>query len=431
MRRSLAQPGWLHTISMAMGLCMTACTVPPSQCEGPQHGGQGPDSEQGTDESCTTERQLALRVYHNPYAEVDWREDRRLIAQFHDHAHVSISRIALYDAAGYDVMPLFHYIGIPEIEAAWTQVHWPAEYWLPEGFIDTLGEIEQFVPGGEHAAEWHITGPFLTSYIERWDPAKHPVKLTHHYQSNQELVDLIAARGGYPVLAHPWANIQNFAELTGLHAVEVYSAFGEFNFLTGVTDYQPNDLMMAVWDDALERDPQVFGLAVNDWHGPFCESEGCNAHPRAKDSGKVELLARRATLPEIEAAFASGAMFAVKDYGLTKLAYPRVESIAIEGSSITILAQGDIRWISHGEEVGSGERFNLDTLPLHARYLRAEVHNPEGSVVFVQPLMLALTGDIDGDGVVDHHDELLCEQVLAGIDTLPDHVAAAADSDCG
>ncbi|MFO7562560.1 MAG: hypothetical protein R6X02_07940 [Enhygromyxa sp.] len=423
-----ARPSGLHAISLTMGVCVTGCPVPSSQCESSQHGGHGPDAEQDSDDSCVDDQpHSALRVYHNPYAEVDWRTDRRLITQFHDHAHISTARIALYDAAGYDVMPLFHYVGIPETAGAWTEVHWPAEQWLPEGFIEGLVEIEQFFPGGEHAAEWHFTGPFLTSYIERWDPAKDPVKRGHHYQTNQELIDLITARGGYPVLAHPWTLLHNFTDLTGLHAVEVYSAFGELNYLTGVTEHQPNDLMMAVWDDALERDPQVFGLAVNDWHGPFCETEGCAAHPRAKDSGKVEILAPRATLDAIEAAFARGAMFAVKDYGLTKLAYPRVESIEVEGASIVILAQGDIRWISHGEEVGRGEQLRLDVLPLNARHLRAEISDAEGSVVFVQPFMLAPTGDIDGDGIVDRRDAILCEQVLAGLDTDPDHVAAATE----
>ena len=426
MRRTLAQPRWLQLISLAWGLGVTGCTVPSSQCEGSNHNAPDPALEQSEDESCPDDDHLTLRVYYNPYAEVDWRRDRRLIAQFHDHAHVSVDRISLYDDAGYDVMPMFHYIGLPQLEAAWTEVHWPAESWLPEGFIEGLVEIEQFFPGGEHAADWHMTGPFLTSYIEHWDPTKDPAKLAHHYETDQELIDLITARGGYPVLAHPWASLQRFADLTGLHAVEIYSAFGEINYLTGITDTQPNDLMMAVWNDALERDPQVFAVSVNDWHGPFCEVEACGAHPRAKDSGKVELLAPRATLGDIEAAFARGAMFAIKDYGLTKLAYPRVESIEVEPSSIEILAQGDIRWISHGKEVGRGEQFELDTLPLHARHLRAEISNAEGSIVFVQPFTLAPFGDIDGDGIVDDDDKVLCEQVRSGLDRLPEHVAAAA-----
>jgi len=425
---------WLNVI-FSTGACVAGCTVS-SQCEPPEHAVISPDDRapRGGDESCANDPHSTpeLRVYRNPYANVDWLRDRRLIAQFHDHAQTRTDYIDLYDAAGYDVISLFHYIGVPQVEAAWKEVHWPPEAWLPNGYTESLSSIEQFYPGGEHAASWHLTGPFLSEYIELWDASKDPVKLDHHYETDQELIDLITAGGGYPVLAHPWAPVSHFSNLTGLHAIEIYSAFGEINYLSGVADVQPNDLMEAVWDDALERDPNIYGIAVNDWRGPFCKTEDCLAHPRATDSGKVELIAHRASLPDIEAAFASGAMFAVKDYGLTKLRYPRVESIEVDSSSIVITARGEVRWISHGEQVGVGEQLELDTLPLNSRYVRAEISDADGSIVFVQPFVLAYVGDVDGDGDVDSRDSELCEQVVAGLDTLPDHVAAvAAVDDCG
>src|SRR5690606_39016961 len=121
-----------------------------------------------------------------------------------------------------------------------------------------------------------------------------------------------------------------------------------------------------------------------------------------------------------------------KDYGLTKLQYPRIESIEVDSSSIVINARGEVRWISHGEQVAVGEQLELDALPINSRYVRAEVSDADGSIVFVQPFVLAYVGDIDGDGTVDRRDSALCEQVLAGLDTLPDHVAAvAAVDDCG
>src|SRR5690606_37277681 len=113
-------------------------------------------------------------------------------------------------------------------------------------------------------------------------------------------------------------------------------------------------------------------------------------------------------------------------YGLKKLQYPRVASIEVETSSISIIANGEVRWISHGVEVGVGEALELDTLAINARHVRAEISDSSGSRVYVQPFMLAPYGDIDGDGDVDIRDRALCREVLAGADTQPDHVAAAA-----
>ena len=368
-----------------------------------------------------------LRVYHNPYAGVDWVHDRRLIAQTHDHVQTRTDYLDLYDDAGYDVVPLFHYTGIPSIPAAWTEIHWPAEAWLPADYVESLDAIERFYPGGEYAAQWHITAPFLAHYIEFWDPNKDPVELDHHYSTNQELIDQISANDGYPVLAHPWAEVQMFSDLVGLHGVEVYSAFAEMKDLTGSSEFNNIELMQAVWNDQLERDPQIYAVAVNDWHGPFCETDHCLDFPWVKDSGKTEIIAPTADSADVEDAFAHGRMFAVKDYGPTKLAYPRVESIEVRGASIVITAPGDVVWISHGQQVGVGDELGLDQLAPTARHVRAQVSDASGSTVFVQPFWLALRGDIDGDGDIDADDTSMCGDVLAGIDTQPDHVAAAAD----
>ena len=368
---------------------------------------------------------LPLRVYASPYAAVDWDQDRRLIAQFHDHVQTRTDYLDPYDAAGYHLMSLFHYTGMPDDPAFWTEPRWPAEAWLPSDYFGKLQSIEQFYPGGELVADWHITGLFLTEYVEYWDPSVDPVEQPHQYQTNQELIDRVHERGGYPVLAHPWTAAVTFEDLVGLHGVEVYSAFGQMNLATGLTDYDPNELMQEVWDDQLARDPRVLGLAVNDWHGPFCTNEDCVAHPEVKDSGKVELLARSSDYADVEDAFGRGAMFAVQDLGEAKLDYPRITHIAVDTDSITITyGAGELIWISHGREVGRGPRFDLDRLRGHARYVRAELRSVDGSIVFVQPFWLAPIGDIDGDGQVDGADLGLCEAVVAGTESDPPRSAA-------
>lgn len=40
-----------------------------------------------------------LRIYHNPYAEVNWESDVRIKAQHHDHVAVNSTLLQAYDAA--------------------------------------------------------------------------------------------------------------------------------------------------------------------------------------------------------------------------------------------------------------------------------------------------------------------------------------------
>jgi hypothetical protein len=374
--------------------------------------------------------EVELRVYHDPYAEVRWDVDRRLRTQFHDHTKDSPALLDPYDEAGYHVMPLFQYSGIPDLPAAWTELHWPPEEFLPPGYIEKLGSIERFFPNVELAPQWHLTTPFMEDYIERWDPALHPVKQEHQFETTQEAIDLIEQRGGYPVLAHPWSSPSNFVGLTGLHAIEIYSAFGKMNHVTQVTQTDPNEWMLRVWDTLLERDPYVLGLAVNDWHGPQCVVDNCIAHPEVVDSGKVELLAPSSSAEDVERAFARGALLAIRDLGLTKGAVPQVKAIRADEAVIEIDCDGQVIWTSHGKEVGRGSRFELDRLGANARYVRAEIAGPDGSRVWVQPFVVAPVGDIDGDGKVDQADELACVGIREGAEAPPDQVRAALASDC-
>jgi hypothetical protein len=404
-RQRFRRLAWMTrtTLTLAAGLASASC----------ERIAGGEDCEVWTGHPRPSCESPPLRVYHDPYAEVDWAADRRLLAQFHDHVQTRTEHIDRYDDAGYDVISLFHYSGVPNNPAIWTEPRWPVEAWLPTDYLGTLESIERFYPG--------------TEIIGDWDPEIDPVQGPHHYQTDQELIDRVIERGGYAVLAHPWASASKFAHLDGLHGVEVYSAFAQMNLVTGVTDYDPNLLMRAAWDDQLERNPQTYGVAVNDWHGPFCTNEGCEAHPEVKDSGKVELLARSSAYADVEDAFGRGAMFAVQDVGAVKRGYPRIIGIQVGPSSIRVLsAAGRVDWISHGRRVASGARLELDDLPADARHVRAEVHGDDGSIVFVQPFWLAPVGDIDGDGVIDARDSELCEAVAAGTDDDPDHIAAAA-----
>lgn len=373
----------------------------------------------------------ALRVFHSPYRDVDWSADRRLLAQFHDHTQARVDYIDAYDLAGYDVVPLFHYSGIPSHPSAWTEMRWPPESWLPDGYAESLGHTELLYANVEQAGYLHLTSPFLETYIEQWDPTKDPTKREHHYESTQEAIDLINDYGGYAVLAHPWSGNDQFTSLTGYHAIEIYNAYGMMTHRSGENDVDYNEGLPELWDLLLERNPAVYGLAVNDWFGPQCAMDVCVEHPEGVDSGKVELIAKSASTADVRAAFAAGAMLAVKDLGAGAMSYPHVNWIEVDPSgAIEIGTAGTVRWISHGRQVSTGRRLALTELPTSARHVRAEVTNALGSTVWVQPFVLAPVGDIDGDGQVDEADALACVDVHSGADTDPDHQAAAQAADC-
>jgi hypothetical protein len=400
-----------------MLVVLSACVV---ETTGPDPDPPAPDAEQ------------QLRVFHSPYQDVDWSGDRRLLSQFHDHIQTRVDYIDAYDRAGYDVVPLFQYSGMPGHAAAWTQLHWPAEAWLPYGYTASLEHIERLYPNAEQAGFLHLTSPFLEAYIEQWDPSKDPVKLEYHYESTQEAIDLINAYGGFAVLAHPWSGAPEYLSLTGYHAIEIYNAFGTMTFRAGDQSVDFNDKLIEVWDQLLEDNPRIYGLAVNDWFGPQCAMEVCTQYPEGVDTGKVVLLARSASPEHVRAAFAAGAMLAVKDIGPLAYDWPRIKWIEVDpsGGVIEIAASGaDVRWISHGQVVSSAARLDLRELSPAARHVRAELTNAAGSTVWVQPFVLAPIGDINGDGVIDEDDDLACIDVHSGVDTDPDHVAAAQAAD--
>ncbi|MCZ6803923.1 MAG: hypothetical protein O7D86_08320 [Proteobacteria bacterium] len=143
------------------------------------------------------------------------------------------------------------------------------------------------------------------------------------------------------------------------------------------------------------NDPTIYGVAVNDWFGPFSRSETLTQETR--DSGKTIVLAKEATLESFRTGVEAGAMLAVKDLGAVKDQVPVIHSIDLNADIVTIQTNGNVTWISNGEVVGTGKSYNVTELSFHSRYLRAEITNTEGSTVYTQawgvqaePLLLFL-----------------------------------------
>ena len=334
----------------------------------------------------------------DPYAGVNWATDLRLKAQFHDHTHTNETRISAYDDAGYNVVSMFNYSGNYLLGYAWTERRWPPEDWMDPEFLATLQNVDFFIPSAEEVAYAHLTSPFLTIFIDRWDPVTFPVQQPWQYTSTQEGIDLIATLGGLPILAHPWGPPGASLPLERYHALEVHNGFGLGQFLEGGS---PSDLSLDLpvfWDLVLSEVRRVFGVAVNDWWGPWRTS----GPAEAIDSGKTIVMSHAATLADFRDAFERGAMFAVRDVGITKDQYPAIAFIVTTATSISIATPDTVTWIADGVAIATGITLPLSLVPQSAHYVRAEVSNADGSIVFTQPFFLEqFCGDVTDDGVVD------------------------------
>jgi hypothetical protein len=375
--------------------------------------------------STAPSRAAPLRVYRNPYRDVAWSLALRLKAQHHDHVGFSETKIRAYDAAGYNVVVLLDYSGNPLVPQAIRRRLWPAQSVLSDAFVATLANVRLFVPGAEEVGDeiMHVTSPFMTKYIQRWDPAQGARK-PDEYETTTELRQLIAANDGMPILAHPWHEHIEPSWAAQFKGMEIYNAFGAVFYRKPVTEFMKTDrnaVMLAAWDKALALNSAVVGIAVNDHFGPLPDFP---IDDDLRDSGKVIVFAEDYSLEAYRRAFERGAVLAIKDLGKIKDRYPSVSRIVVTGSEVAIDTDGEVRWIAMGQVVGAGTRLQLSALATGTNYLRAEIRNADGSVVFTQAFSIRQVGDSDGDGDLDDGDRQICGDVLRAAERDPDRIAA-------
>jgi hypothetical protein len=393
-------------IASFLACCLSACSGGPTADESAQ--------------------QLPLRIFHNPYRDTDWAGDQRLLAQHHDHTGLDLDKLRAYDQAGYAVVPLMDYSGAPSLSYALKTRLWPPESALPADFLASLQHIRVFLPDAEEVGDLsnHMTSPFLTTYIELWEPARNPVKQSWQYQTVTEMIGVVGRLGGLPIVAHPWNEGQSVQLGVSSFGVEIYSAFAEDRRRQGIGDFarrDHNQALLQYWDRVLQLNPAVVGLAVNDHFGPLPDQP---TDPQVQDSGKIVVLVKDVSLDGYRAAFARGAILAVKDLGAIKGRYPAIETISLERTSILIDTPDSVRWIANGATVGSAGLLEFASIPSGSRYVRAEVSNADGSVVFTQAFALRPVGDANDDGRVDAQDRAVCDAVRAGAELNPDRIDA-------
>ncbi|MGE0520987.1 MAG: hypothetical protein AB7P78_18540 [Candidatus Binatia bacterium] len=372
-----------------------------------------------------------LRIYYDPYAQVDWTTDKALLAQHHDHAGASIPRLMAYDNAGYNVMPLMDYSGVPKMQSALRQRLWPISSCVTPETIARFQNIKLLFPNAEEVGipQRHLTSPFMTDFIEHYDGAA-DTDPAPKYHTEEDAVDLIRSRDGLPLLAHPWYSATEVLAGPDVFGMEIYSAYIAAKRAEGVPDFVNEDRnakLLSNWDAALSTGRWWVGIAVNDHYGPYAPADA--TEPALRDSGKILVYVHEETLESYRDAFERGALFAIQDKGVTKGGYPKVQSVAVGFNSVTIDAPDAtaIHWIVNGDVIGTGPTLQYSILPPRSVYLRAEILG-ETHVVYTQPFILRHVEDMDGDGRLSREDEMICEDLARGlIASSPELVAACEE----
>ncbi len=335
----------------------------------------------------------AFKVSYNPYEVVDWMSWHRCLSQHHDHTQVTESRIRAYDEAGYQVVSLMHYSGVQSLEYTSRERLWPLskflkEYPSDEAFLETTQNLKFFIPNMEEVGGHHMTSPFLTTYLEKWEKNFSLNRQTWNYFTNQDLINKIIQFGGLPIIAHPTEKLEFYRNLDNVNAIEIYNAFFDYRFRTGEFRWDQNQHFLKVWDDLLTyKSSRIFGYAVNDWYGPY-NQQVKNSHPQTYDSGKTLVLLKTYSLESYRQSLEAGAFFAIKDHGIEKGLDPQINKIEVDEESITLeVADVEVNWIFCGEVIWQGSSIDLSHLPHNLNYIRAEVVNENGTI-YVQPFSL-------------------------------------------
>jgi hypothetical protein len=255
------------------------------------------------------------------------------------------------------------------------------------------------IPNAEEIGAHHVTSPFLTTYIAKWEPEYYERREPWHYDDTQGCIDLINEYGGTPFICHPWASPpSSYLEFEGFAGIEVYSAYAAWKYVYGEWTWDRNERFLEVWDMLLKRkSPRTWGIAVNDWTGPAWET-GRRYYADVTDSGKTLVLIDSWNLDSYRRAMDQGAFFAVKDVGVPKRQYPSINEINVAPAAISITTDGSVIWIANGSVVSTDSLLFLASLPVNAAYVRAEVSNEFGTL-YVQPF--SLTGDPPADADLD------------------------------
>ncbi len=366
----------------------------------------------------------ANQVTRNPYRAVHWETTERITWQTHDHedGQSPTDFVGPNDTAGYEAFTWAHYSGGYAAAGGacvgWcSSRRWPAESNGVDDapLISSLTNIDYYVPGAEEigllesgSVITHLFSPFLTTYIEgegcstcdEGEPVgQNPdgIPANQIYDSTQAAVDMIATFGGIPVLNHPTGSFGTYSSLTGMGGIEIYNNLFSLNDDCSGTAIAT---MQANWDEFLENvSPSIWGYSANDHFGPSTDPfvQSCGTRPELTaanlDRGKMEVLTTARTLAAHRIAIDRGAFFPIVDGQTSKGGGPSITNIAVSPSSIIITTSADdetVTWIGNGATIGTGMTLTLGVATDAVGYVRANVVDAEGRIVYVQPFTLGV-----------------------------------------
>ncbi len=304
-----------------------------------------------------------MMSYRNPFAQ----PGRWYRGNLHTHTTASdggltvTERCAAYRAAGYDFLAITDHHLVQDVSACSS-----ADFLVISG-----GELHPVNP--RTGDLYHFVALDVRRSIDDTLPA-------------QQVIDAIHAQGGLALLCHPyWCGLSllDILPLTGFFAVEVY-----------------NDVAMRIgkafsestWDEMLDNQGMVYGVAVDDTHNREDESF----------HGWIMLKAAELSLDALKTALQDGALYATTGPHFTDIVVEEIAGSAADGSPATawrvtvscspvhsIVVKGR-RYHGWRALAPEGESLTSATcrLPAEMKYLRVEITDADGRRAWSNPVML-------------------------------------------
>ena len=313
-------------------------------------------------------RREAAWTIENPYAGVNWDKDGQYKASLHTHTLSSGGTaepqevIDRYRELGYQILAITDHDTREPEEPTWP---WEAYDRDPEA----LGMVA--IQGNEISAVHHI-GSHFNDYGDA------------EVGTVDEALAEIGRRGGAALFHHP-----------GRYDYEVAwyaDMYRRYDHLLGLEVYNRDDRYSGdrkLWDAILSEllpGRSVSGFASDDMH---------NLETQIGISWNVVIVSEL-TSEQVRQALEEGRFyFLFAPQGHDGAAAPVIEKITVDEHSgtIRIKASGHeyVEWVSRDTIVHRGTRLELGDLLDKRKFVRAEIHGPDGITVGTQPFRIGRT----------------------------------------
>lgn len=303
-------------------------------------------------------------VIDNPYADVDWKQDRQVKANFHTHTTQSDGSIGppeavdKYHILGYEVLALTDH----------NKVTWP---W--EAFNRDPERLKMVAVQGSEPSDHHNMGVFFCEV-----PGG---------SSEAETLAQVRKKNGVGVMFHPGRYQWPVKDYVALYK--------EWDELVGMEIFNQGDRYsddQKTWDKVLTvlmpENRSVWGFSNDDMHDDSHLGRNWNV-----------LLLPELSLDSVRRAMENGHVFFVYAPGGHRgIAPPRIHSIEVDSRKGIIRIKATdyekIEWISGGDIVHHGEMIDLATKANVRGYVRAVIYAKEGGpLIGTQPLRIHPRGD--------------------------------------